>query len=53
MQKVPDLSDVMIWLSECLRDVDGINVEWRVLKKYVTDYLDDHKVEIHIKKVET
>ena len=31
-------SNIAIWLSECLKEVDGINVDWRALKKYAEDY---------------
>lgn len=39
-------SDLFIYISECLREVDGININWRVLKKYAEDKLDNLAGEI-------
>jgi hypothetical protein len=44
-----DFADLMIHLSECLKDVDGISIDWRVLKKYCDDFLDDNQLELEIK----
>ena len=36
-------SDKAIWLCEVLREQEGINLNWRVLKKYSNDYDDRGK----------
>lgn len=43
--KPKDFTDMIIWLSECLEDVEGISIEWRVLNKYCTDFLFDNDLK--------
>lgn len=47
-----DYTDLIIWVSECLDEVDNIKIDWRVLKKYSDDFLDDNKIKIEIHEVE-
>lgn len=40
--KDKDLSDLCIWLAEGLHEVEGVNVNWRVLKKFCDDFIEDN-----------
>jgi hypothetical protein len=44
-----DFADLMIHLSECLLEVDGVAIDRRVLKKYCDDFLDDNELKLEIK----
>lgn len=41
-------SDLCIYLADCLRDVDGININWRVLMAYLHGFEEDKKVEVKV-----
>ena len=41
-----EFADLMLHLSGCLKEVDGIDIEWRVLKKYCDDFLQDEKIKL-------
>jgi len=40
-QKTINKADLAIYISECLRDVDNVNVEWRVIKAYMDNFEED------------
>ena len=38
-------TDLSIWLTECLKSVEGYKIEsWRIIDKYFTDWLDDNNM---------
>ncbi len=43
-------SDLAIWVSECLKEVDGIDIEWGAIHEYIHGFLDDNKLELELKK---
>jgi len=44
-------SDLCIYLADCLKDVDKINVNWRVLMAYLHGFENDNKVEVKVTKL--
>lgn len=46
-QKDPDLSitDLSLWLHECFKDVENINIDFRVIKKYIEDFYLNNKIK--------
>lgn len=46
--KPANLADVFIHMSECLKEVEGIEIDWRVLYKYFGDYLTDRELNCQI-----
>jgi len=43
--------DLSIWLSELLNEFENVKIDKRVLHKYLTDFLNDNKLELKIKGV--
>lgn len=41
-------SDLCIYLSDCLRDVDKIDVNWRVLMAYLHGFESDNDVQVKV-----
>jgi len=33
-------SDLAIYIRDCLKEVDKINIDWRVIQKYADDWED-------------
>jgi len=31
-------SEQAIWISDCLKEVDGIKTDWRAIKKFADDW---------------
>lgn len=45
------MSDIIIHIAECLKEVDNIDINWRVLYKYASDFLDDNNLKVNIERV--
>ncbi len=44
-------SDLCIHIADCLKEVDGIQVNWRVLMAYLHGFENDNKVEVKVTKL--
>lgn len=47
-----NLSDICIWISECFEVKENYTVSWRVIMKYVQDYLTDNNLELTLKTIQ-
>lgn len=44
-------SDLCIHIADCLKEVDDIQVNWRVLMAYLHGFENDNKVEVKVTKL--
>ncbi len=47
-----NVSDLAIWLSETLKEVEEVDIFWRKINKYIQDWESDNNLRITFKKID-